>query len=54
MINDQDERLVRMETKLDDLHDYFFRWTDKHDTLHTRIGVGLLLLLCGAVVGIII
>lgn len=35
IMSEQDERLVRMETKLDDLHEYFFRWTDKHDTLHT-------------------
>jgi len=53
MSSDQ-ERLVRMETKLDDLHEYFFRWTDRHDTLHGRFGVGLFLVLIGAVAGIIL
>jgi len=49
-MNDQDERLIRMETKLDLLVD----WAKGHRTLHTSLGIGLFLLLVTLLAGTIL
>lgn len=46
--SERDERLVRMETKIDMILD----WVKDHRTLHTRIGIGLFMLLVSVLVGI--
>lgn len=47
-----DERLARIEQKLDDLCNAFYRWTGQHDSVHMRIGVGLFLLMVGTIIGL--
>ena len=56
-MNDMEERLIRMETKLDLIREWMHDHTNvhrDHNTLHTRLGVGFVLLMASIVIGIVV